>query len=708
MKPSVLFQTLLLSATWLSVSLAAQDVTLNPVADAHVRSGTNQNTNFGTAATLEIKQSASPTDNFNREIYLKFDLGSVSSVRTAKLRLYASAGSPEIVTSDLYSAANTAWTESGITWANKPATGPVIWSTLALQNAPAWHEWDISRFLQGEKTMGRNLVTLVLKNFNPSTTGAIGFNSLQNASNRPELVITPAFPWTYYEAEAGTKHADATLEAGTSWGQVAFEARGKKTVTLDAAGEYVQWTGVKASTHATVRYSIADGQTGTLALYVDGVKKADLPLTSERMRETKTGAAAPPSQTVRYFDDALVAVPGGIPAGATVKLQKDVTGSVAYVIDFLELETAPAVGTKPDNSWVTVVQNTGNDRAAIVAAITAANAGSRKVWIPAGNYVVNLPLPGERNPTGAGIEVPAGVEIRGAGMWHTAITKNYGGNNRRLFTLVGNNTVMRDFKGIDTITTLTDNGQNVIVRANDNTSGHLVEGIWGEYASLYLGFHVSNSTIRGNRVRNAYKDTIHLARTSSNNLVELNSIRNAGDDNVALVAYENTGMVNNTVQYNVSECGYWGRGFTNLGGDGNIIRYNLVNDATRAGILVMIETYAGQTTQYCTNWVVEMNVIVRCGNDLPLNNNTSGALGIEDKIDASPVSGRMEHNLVLAPPFNGSILSQFVGDAGTGYGVSFRANAIEAPAIGDSSYGRKKTTGLSANSNVVDTPNTDL
>ncbi len=76
-------------------------------------------------------------------------------------------------------------------------------------------------------------------------------------------------------------------------------------------------------------------------------------------------------------------------------------------------------------------------------------------------------------------------------------------------------------------------------------------------------------------------------------------------------------------------------------------------------------------------------------------------------IDAAPMQGRMEFNYLVAPPFNGGILSHFVGDTGTANVVYFRYNMIEAPTAGGT-WLRKKTSGLSANHNCVHTPNTDL
>lgn len=690
-------------ATAFVTSALAQTVTLNPIADAHVLSGPGlENLNVGKLPVLEVNHSSSPLPWFERVIYLKFDLSNVTSVRTARLRLYGASHGPDIVTTDLLSSPDVSWTETGIKWNNKPAVGPVLWDTIALQESNAWHEWDISQYLMGEKAMGRDVVTLVLNNSVASGLGLNLFRSREHPFNKPQLVIEQAFPWTYYEAEKGTASAGATLDTGVLWGDIAFEARGKQTVTLNAAGESVEWTNVKAATHATVRYSIADAATGTLALYVNGVKRADLALTSVRMREAKPTGVVPNGNIVRFFDDVMVAVPGGIPAGATVRLQKDVDDPVDYVVDFLEVETSTPAGVKPDETWVSVQQGTASDRMAFVNAIATAAAGSKNVWVPAGTYVINPPVSGEPNRTGYGIEVPAGITIRGAGIWHTTIVKNYGGSNRRVFSFIGDGVTVQNFKFIDTITTLTDNGQNVLVRA-DTFGGHLVEGIWAEYGTLFLGFHTQNSIVRDNRMRNAYKDTIHFARNAVGNLVERNVVRNAGDDNVAFIAYENTGMANNIAQYNVAECGYWGRGLTNSGGDGNILRYNLANNCVRAGIFNQTETYSGQTSQFSTNWVIERNVIVRCGNQR--THGSSGALSFYAAVDC-PVSGRIEHNLVLAPPFHGARLQGYIGDAGTDPVNFFRYNMIEDSVTGGAFV--RKSVVLQPDTNLVHEPNTDL
>lgn len=1012
----------------LAAALSAQ--TLNPTADAYVQSGTNQNTPFGTSTFLDIKLSSVPTDDFNREAYLKFDLSSIGGIGNGKLRLYGSdQGTPETVVVEVRSSTDTSWSETAITWANKPAAGSTVHASLTVQGSNTWHEWDITSFLRAEKAAGRNVVSLVLRSNVASTTSFPRFHSKENVSNKAELLIVPdntapavtltaptrnknvsgtavaltatatdpsgisivdffdndfpvasdssspysvnwntttvpngvhlinaaatdaagnigasadvpvivnnlpatylankrtgtitvdgnlsesewstsltasklvlgtavnntvtfgalwdssylylavrvldanlyketgnhwdddsvevyvdgnrngptnsayqltgglnnsgfdrqfvkryndtalysgvgqsttgvlhgvanisggytvelAIPWTnvnlnpaagltigfdvgnnddddggprdcqlvwngsvnnynntsgfgaltlvepnfplvgapqswaYYEAEDAPNKV-GTLVIGTKWGYdsnigehesvaVPFEARGKKAVVLAAQNDYVEWTNVIApggmpATHATVCYSIPESKTGTLALSVNGVWKVDLPLTYLRMREAKPELEVP-GGTVRFYDDVMVAVPGGIPAGATVRLAKKPNDAIAYTVDFLEVETAPAALTKPDATWLDItaspynaIPNDGlDDRAAIVACLAAANSGSKKVWLPAGTFDV---MTNNNATSGSGIIVPVDVQIRGAGMWHTVLKKNYTGQSARLFTLSGGH-LIQDFKVVGSWTTLANNGGNCVF-LNTNANGTIIERIWTEYTPLFIGYNCTNGVFRYNRIRNTYKDAMHIARAAVNNLVEYNTIRNAGDDGVPFVSYGTSGLQNNTARYNTVECGHWGRGISNLGGDGNRIEFNLVRDWTAAGLLTGVEEYSGETTPHCKNWVVAHNLVIRCGNGR--NGTYGGAVSLFAIETNNPMFGRMENNTILAPPFHGAQLKGNLGDAGVNT-VYYRYNQVQAPTTTLPGYQRKvvvlEPTYL--NTQCVHEPNSDL
>ena len=162
---------------------------VRPAADAYVRDGTSAGTNFGSATDLVVKRSANAGNT--REAYLRFSLSSVATINSAKLRLFGrlSATSNGTVTTTVYNASNTTWTESGLTWNNRPLPGTTSRGTIAVSGTTAkWYELDLTSFLKAEKAAGRNLVTLVLRNLT-STDAQTIFNSDENAGNKPQLVL---------------------------------------------------------------------------------------------------------------------------------------------------------------------------------------------------------------------------------------------------------------------------------------------------------------------------------------------------------------------------------------------------------------------------------------------------------------------------------------------------------------------------------------
>ncbi len=164
--------------------------TLAPQADAYVKSGDGA-INFGTSTQLRARLS-------KLESYLKFDLSSLGagSISNAKLRLYGQLkdNTSTNIPTAAYSVSGTTWTETGITWNNKPAAGTTALATVTVtNNVGRVYEWDITAFIKSEKSAGRNVVSIALKNPLTSTPYAI-FNSKEATSNRPQLVLTVTSP----------------------------------------------------------------------------------------------------------------------------------------------------------------------------------------------------------------------------------------------------------------------------------------------------------------------------------------------------------------------------------------------------------------------------------------------------------------------------------------------------------------------------------
>jgi O-glycosyl hydrolase len=154
---------------------------------AYVRGGASANTNFGAAADLVVKRSGSAGNV--RETYLQFDLSAVSTITTAKLRLFGGLTTSGSVQVNVYSAGN-GWSEGGITYNSRPSTGTGVLTSKTLTSATkAWHEFDLTTYLKSEKAAGRNVVAIAIKAPNITDPQAL-FNSDDAASNRPEVVIT--------------------------------------------------------------------------------------------------------------------------------------------------------------------------------------------------------------------------------------------------------------------------------------------------------------------------------------------------------------------------------------------------------------------------------------------------------------------------------------------------------------------------------------
>ena len=164
--------------------------TLGAVADGYVWNGSMATRNFGSAGQLVVKSTGG---ELVRHSYLKFDLRTLGNVGTAKLRLFGrfdTASSSDGVTTGVFAASNTSWTESGLTWNNRPSIGSTPLATKRVTGGAArWHEWDLTSYLRQQKAAGKTFVTLVLRN-TVNTKPTTIFNSDEAASNKPQLVVT--------------------------------------------------------------------------------------------------------------------------------------------------------------------------------------------------------------------------------------------------------------------------------------------------------------------------------------------------------------------------------------------------------------------------------------------------------------------------------------------------------------------------------------
>lgn len=132
------------TGTTTSVALAS--------ADAYVRSD-QASTNYGTAYVLGAEAASSTTPHIVS--YLRFAVSGLSgTVVSATLQVYSYATSTQGITA---STAPTSWTETGITYANRPAVGTALGNAGMTLNT--WTNVDVTPAVTGNGTIGLALTT---------------------------------------------------------------------------------------------------------------------------------------------------------------------------------------------------------------------------------------------------------------------------------------------------------------------------------------------------------------------------------------------------------------------------------------------------------------------------------------------------------------------------------------------------------------------
>ncbi|WP_083415791.1 CBM96 family carbohydrate-binding protein [Algibacter lectus] len=158
------------------VPMVAGTLSLGANADTYVHEG-KANDNFGEATSMVTKVDA-------RYAILKFNLSTLpGDVISAKLRLYQRTRYRDLRT--VYDVADDSWTETGITWNNKPDYSNA--RSEITTAASTWCEWDVSSYVAQEAN-GDKVITFAVKD--PANSGVgIDFYTKELGETVPELVI---------------------------------------------------------------------------------------------------------------------------------------------------------------------------------------------------------------------------------------------------------------------------------------------------------------------------------------------------------------------------------------------------------------------------------------------------------------------------------------------------------------------------------------
>jgi hypothetical protein len=167
-------------------------VTLTPEADAYVRAGTaNENLNFGTTTTLLTKDVT--VSSVTRLAYLRWDLSAVSgSVIQARVRLAGTSASQSGLETGVSEVADDTWSETGITYLNRPAIGKLFGQWLPVTGQPV--EFSVTPQVAAALRDNRKLSLGVASTGDYGSAGNVTYASRENGTvaNRPQLILTLA------------------------------------------------------------------------------------------------------------------------------------------------------------------------------------------------------------------------------------------------------------------------------------------------------------------------------------------------------------------------------------------------------------------------------------------------------------------------------------------------------------------------------------
>jgi Pectate lyase superfamily protein len=352
-------------------------------------------------------------------------------------------------------------------------------------------------------------------------------------------------PWTEYQAEDGQTNAQILGPSRQKWdaNHIEAEAIGRKAVRLNKTGDYVSIKTTQPANALVLRYSIPDAPGGggidaTIGLYVNGVRVKSLPLTSRYSWSYKGGTIGDPNvdkpaeQPHTFFDEARVLL-DNIPVGSTVMFKRDAQDNAAfYVIDLIDMEQAPPPLAMPAG-FTSVTQfginpDDGKDHG---NTLLTAMRSTQKLWFPPGNYKLETITGGN-----VGLDNP-GIEIRGAGMWHTNLR-----GRKALFFCYGATAkcVFGDFSISGESKARAEESEGVQKAfAGPMGRNSLIENVWIEHVvgAIWVGNDPPYQTeptqfltIRNCRIRNTYADGINFDNGTSNSTVENCHMRNVGDD----------------------------------------------------------------------------------------------------------------------------------------------------------------------------------
>ncbi|CUW32488.1 discoidin domain-containing protein [Streptomyces reticuli] len=457
-------------------------------------------------------------------------------------------------------------------------------------------------------------------------------------------------PFTSVEAESAT--GDGTrIGPDYTQGTLASEASGRQAVRL-SAGQRLEFTVPRAANALNLAYSVPDGQSGALNVYVNGTRLAKtLPVTA-KYSYIDTGWI-PGAKTHHFFDNTRMLLGRSVQAGDKVAVEA--TG-VQVTVDVADFEQVAPATAQPAGS-VSVVSKgadpsgAGDSTQAFRDAIAAAQGGT--VWIPPGDYRITSSLSGVQN-----------VTLQGVGSWHSVV------HTSRFIDQSGSagNVRIKDFAVIGEVTERVDSSPDNFVNGSLGP-GSSVSGMWIQHlkVGLWLTGNNDNLVVENNRILDTTADGLNLNGSAKGVRVRNNFLRNQGDDALAMWSLyspdTDSSFENNTIsQPNLAN------GIAVYGGTDIAVRDNLVSDtnALGSGIAISNQKFLDPFHPLAGTITVDGNTLVRTGAMNPNWNHPMGALRVDSYDSAIEATVDITDTTITDSPYSAF---EFVSGGGRGHPV---------------------------------------
>lgn len=455
-------------------------------------------------------------------------------------------------------------------------------------------------------------------------------------------------PFTSVEAESATT-TGAKIGPDYTQGTLASEASGRQAVRL-TAGQRVEFTVPRAANAVNVAYSVPDGQSGTLDVYVNGQKIAKTLAVTSKYSYVDTGWI-PGAKTHHFYDNARLLLGQNVQAGDKVAFQATGTQVTVDVADF-EQAAAPTgqpAGSVSVTSKGADPSGQGDSTQAFREAIAAAQGGV--VWIPPGEYRLTSSLNGVQN-----------VTLQGAGHWHSIVR-----SSRFIDQSSSSGKVhIKDFAVIGEVTERVDSNPDNFVNGSLG-AGSSVSGMWLQHlkVGLWLLGNNDNLVVENNRFLDMTADGLNLNGNARGVRVRHNFLRNQGDDALAMWSLyapdTNSSFENNTItQPNLAN------GIAIYGGTDITVKNNLISDtnALGSGIAISNQKFLDPFHPLAGTITVDGNTLVRTGAMNPNWNHPMGALRVDSYDSAIEANVRITNTTITDSPYSAF---EFVSGSGRGF-----------------------------------------